>query len=119
MDIGLNFVCFVIYEWKVCMLIMLFNEKMFVGLGCGIVVIGWLVEMLVEVVFGEFVCFWVLIWYIDCKDIFIVVMVVVCDVENGLEFVCEVEVILGVLVCIFDGNEEVFYFVLGVIVGFW
>lgn len=113
-DIGLNIVCFVVYGGLVCVLMVLLNEKVIVKFGKGLFENGCLLDKVMKVVLVVFGCYVLLLKLCGVEMVEIVVIVVVCDVSNGVDFLVWV-CVLGLVLWLLLGEEEVVISVMGVI----
>lgn len=118
-DVGLNLIWMVVFDGVVCFLVYFYNEKVMVGLGQGLVMIGRLNLEGVRCGMVVLKCFVVLVEGMGIKLLICVVIVVVCEVEDGLVFCKVVEKEIGLKFWVIDGEEEVWFFVQGVLLGWF
>lgn len=118
-DIGSNSVRLVVYEGVARSPTVLFNEKMMVGLGRGIVSTGRLDTEAVIRAVEELRRFRALATQAGAVTLHVIATAAVREAENGMDFVAKAEEILGVPIRVLSGKEEASYSAQGVISAFY
>jgi len=117
-DIGSNSIRLVIYEGIARSPTILFNEKMLVGLGRGIVNTGELDPDGVTRAVEEFRRFRALSEQAGAESLHVVATAAAREAKNGPDFIHRAEEILGTRIKVLSGREEAYYSALGVLSAF-
>src|SRR5690606_15740009 len=117
-DIGSNSIRLVIYEGVARSPTVLFNEKMLVGLGRGLVSTGRLDPEAMARSITELRRFRALSEQADAESLHVIATAAAREAENGPEFIDRAEEILGTRIRVLSGREEAYFSALGVISGF-
>ncbi len=113
-DIGSNSIRLVIYEGVARSPTVLFNEKMLVGLGRGIVSTGRLDPEAVTRSIGEFRRFRYLSDQAGAERLYVIATAAAREAGNGPDFIARAEEVLGTGIRVLSGREEAHYSALGV-----
>jgi exopolyphosphatase / guanosine-5'-triphosphate,3'-diphosphate pyrophosphatase len=105
-DIGSNTVRMVVYENLHRAPYVLFNEKVFCGLGRGVAETGSMIEKSMDKAATTLRRFSLLLNKMDIEDYKVVATSAVRDAANGSEFVERVKQEAGIEINVIDGNEE-------------
>ena len=117
-DIGSNSIRLVVYEGIARSPTVLFNEKLLVGLGRGIVSTGRLDEEAVARSKAELHRFRALSEQVGAVEIHALATAAAREAANGADFIRDAETILGTEIRVLSGREEAYYSALGIISGF-
>lgn len=117
-DIGSNSIRLVIYEGLARSPTILFNEKMLVGLGRGIVSTGRLDPEAVTRSLEEFRRFRTLSEQARASEMHVLATAAAREAVNGPDFIHRAEQVLGTKIRVLSGRQEAHYSALGVISGF-
>lgn len=118
-DIGSNSIRLVVYEGVARSPTVLFNEKMLVGLGRGIVTTGRLDPDAARRAVSEFRRFRALSEQAGAEELHVIATAAAREAANGAEFIRQAEDILGTGIRVLSGPEEAHYSALGIISGFY
>lgn len=114
-DIGSNSVRLVAYEGRTRAPTPIFNEKVFCGLGRGVVTTGRLADEAVERALTALARFRVLCRIMRVDDVYGVATAAARDAQNGPDFIARAELALGAPIAILTGRREAELSALGVI----
>jgi len=106
MDIGSNTVRLVVYENRERAPYVVFNEKVFCGLGRGVSETGQMIDASMELAIKTLKRFSMLISKMEIKDPRIVATSAVRDADNGLEFIQKDKLATNLNIEVIDGIEE-------------
>lgn len=105
-DIGSNTVRLVVYENRARAPYVLFNEKVFCGLGCGVAETGSMRKKSMDKAATTLRRFSLLLKKMDIDEFKVVATSAVRDAANGEEFVKRVRQETGIKIDVIDGKEE-------------
>lgn len=105
-DIGSNTVRLVVYENRERAPYVVFNEKVFCGLGRGVSVNGMMIKVAMDLAISTLTRFSMLLNKMEIKDPRIVATSAVRDAKNGPDFIKKVKKRTGLEIQVIDGIEE-------------
>ncbi len=105
-DIGSNTVRLVVYENRERAPYVVFNEKVFCGLGRGVSVNGMMIKVAMDLAISTLTRFSMLLAKMEIRDPRIVATSAVRDAKNGPDFIKKVKKRTGLEIQIIDGIEE-------------